>query len=40
MRLLSIIKMKKDRLIHMIQYAGSRLGELEKDVKEYIDKHK
>lgn len=31
---------EKDRLIHMIQYAGSRLGELEKDVKEYIDKHK
>lgn len=31
---------EKDRLIHMIQYAGSRLGELEKDIKVYMDKHK
>lgn len=33
-------KNEKDRLIHMIQYSGSRLGELEKDIKEYMSKHK
>lgn len=32
-------KNEKDRLIHMIQYAGSRLAELEKDVGEYMNKH-
>lgn len=32
-------KDEKDRLIHMIQYAGSRLGELEKSVEKYMDAH-
>lgn len=33
-------KNEKDRLIHMIQYAGSRLGELEKSVEKYMDIHR
>ena len=33
-------KNEKDRLIHMIQYAGSRLGELEKSVEKYMDTHR
>lgn len=33
-------KNEKDRLIHMIQYAGSRLGELEKSVENYMDIHR
>lgn len=33
-------KNEKDRLIHMIQYAGSRLGELEKSVEKYMDAHR
>ena len=33
-------KNEKERLIHMIQYAGSRFGELEKSVEKYMDVHK
>lgn len=33
-------KNEKGRLIHMIQYAGSRLGELEKSVEKYMDIHR
>ena len=33
-------KNEKDRFIHMIQYAGSRLGELEKSVEKYMDTHR
>lgn len=33
-------KNEKDRLIHMIQYAGSRLRELEDSVQKYISHHK
>lgn len=32
-------KNEKDRLIHMLQYASTRLRELENDVEKYIDKH-
>ena len=32
-------KHEKDRLIHMLQYASTRLRELENDVEKYIDKH-
>lgn len=32
-------KNEKDRLIHMLQYASTRLRELENGVEEYIDKH-
>lgn len=33
-------KNEKNRLIHMIQYAGSRLRELENSIQEYISHHK
>lgn len=32
-------KNEKDRLIHMLQYASTRLRELENDVEKYIDRH-
>ena len=32
-------KDEKDRLIHMLQYASTRLRELEDNVKEYMNKH-
>ena len=32
-------KNEKDRLVHMIRYAKTRLKELEKDIVEYMDKH-
>lgn len=32
-------KNEKDRLIHMLQYASTRLRELENSVEEYIDRH-
>lgn len=32
-------KNEKDRLIHMLQYASTRLRELEDSVEKYIDKH-
>ena len=32
-------KNEKDRLIHMLQYASTRLRELENDVEKYMDRH-
>lgn len=32
-------KNEKDRLIHMLQYASTRLRELENDIEKYIEKH-
>ena len=32
-------KNEKNRLIHMLQYASTRLRELENDVEKYIDRH-
>lgn len=32
-------KDEKDRLIHMLQYASTRLRELEDDIERYMDKH-